>query len=465
MRNILLPITLTLLASNAIAEKYVPIIQTGIILTRSAINCNLALDYDNTTGQYDFCEGQGSVDIRFNLTQMRSVQSASSTGVTENKKYAHFTIDSDKPGAGFHVSNNLKQDHSWFQSWSHRYDYLGGFSDDYQIKITPTSGFIPTMLKNLPNNENRNYQHQDTDGFSIGVSGTAGASVGAEGPTGSAEVSASYTYTKSRTLIFDTKDYKIVNRSSGANFDVTFEYDVTLCNSGNGGSGVYGCSWTDVLWGGGWVYDKSKITPIAYANFKPNGEALYEASVDQQGSTLFKLEANFKPQVVYGKVVPSPLYQVASGVGQSWINYDFGIYVDIDWAHPLFEPEAHVVLQSLDNNDTCVTAQGVDVKSNACNSSWSQIWGLDTDSRYRSRSGLDRCMTVKNDLSVLVESCNQSLNQKWFWENEHLISRFQDGNNTKYVLNIPTNGQALTVTSDKGSMNSDLMPRLTNISL
>ncbi|MGD8110456.1 leukocidin family pore-forming toxin [Vibrio sp. TRT 17S01] len=466
MKTTLLPLALALITSQAVAEQYVPIVTKGIYITRSGLTCNIQKAYEEDSEKLDFCDGKGSVDIRFNLAQMRSVPSSSGGKVTGNKKYVHFTIDNDQPGAGFHISDNLKQGHSWFQSWANRYDYLGGFARSYQIKISPIAGYKPVMLRNLPHNENREYQHRDTDGFDIGVSGTAGVESGDKGPKGKAEVSASYTYTRSRTLVYDTKDYKIVNRTSGPDFDVSFEFDRNPCNSGTGASGVYGCGWNDALWGNSFVYDKQKINPIAYANFTPNGEALYEAPVEQTGTTVFKLEAAFEPQVLYGKVIPPGLLQAGMANGQRWIPYRFVENVEIDWSHPSFEAQAHVVLQSLDANNTCATASGPTVTAQGClERNWSQIWGLDTDERYRSRVGPNQCMAVRDDLIVAVESCNQSLNQKWFWEGDKLVSRYQDGSKTKYVMNVPANGEVLTVKAAGEESDSRIQPRLTNISL
>jgi hemolysin len=465
MKNKLLPLFL-LLSSNAIAEKYLPIVQTGIIITKSGISCELPKNKEHTS-YYDFCGGQGSLDLRFNLIQMRSVQSATSQGITENKKYVQITLDSNKSGAGIHLANNVSQGFSWFQSWAHRYEYLGGFSRSYDINITPQPySYVPFMLKQLPDNENKNYQHQDTSGFTVGISGNIGAEVGNQGPTGSIGIEASYSYTNSRTLIYDTQDYKIVNRSSGSELDVSFVYDVNLCNSSIGGSGVYGCSWNDVLMGQSWVYDKHKISPIAYANFKPNVEVIYEAPVEENGPSVLSIAAIFYPHVVFGRIEPAALVQLANADGMEETLNAGNVNVTIDWGHPLFEAEAHVVLQSLDANNICLKSNNGMVETKVCDNNWDNIWGLDSNFRYRTRTAQNTCMSVNDDLRVSTTTCDHSLNQKWYWEGDSLFSRYQDGSDSRFVLSIPNQlGQTLHVVKDSGTGNSRIMPRLTNISL
>lgn len=445
---------MTIISSNALADQYVPIVEKGVFVTRSGIKCNFSKDFDETTGSVDFCDGNGSVDIRFNLSQMRSVQSSSSGKFTENKKYFQITIDNDKPGAGFHLTNDLKQGYSWWQSWAHRYDYLGGFSKDYVIGIEPIRGYVPKMLRSIPDNENKNYQHRDTSGFSIGVSGKAGADIGSQGPKVSAEVGASYSYTKSRTLVFDTKDYKIVNRSSGSKYDVAFEFDREICNTSNSQSttSVFSCLWQDLLWGHGWTFDAAKINPIAYANFKPNGEVLYEAPVEQIGSTTFRLKVGFSPMVVYGKVLPSTIYQVGSYDGSKWKNHTFYQDIVVDWGHPSFEAEAHVAIQSLDSNNLCLAADSSNsnVTPTECQEgNWQQIWGLDKDGRYHSRAISGSCLQVNSDNTLSINQCSQSLNQKWYWNDETLMSRYVDGSEVNYALNMEDNSVTIKPATQK----------------
>lgn len=109
--------TLSLLATavQVGAQEYVPIVEKPIYITSSKIKCVL-----HTSGDFnatrDWCNASASIDVRVNVAQMRSVQSATSDGFTPDAKIVRFTVDADKPGTGIHLVNELQQDHSWFQS-------------------------------------------------------------------------------------------------------------------------------------------------------------------------------------------------------------------------------------------------------------------------------------------------------------------------------------------------------------
>lgn len=90
--------TFSLLAAamNASAQEYVPIVEKPIYITSSKIKCNLHTsgDFDNTR---DWCNAGASIDVRVNVAQMRSVQSATAAGFTPDAKIVRFTVDADKP--------------------------------------------------------------------------------------------------------------------------------------------------------------------------------------------------------------------------------------------------------------------------------------------------------------------------------------------------------------------------------
>ena len=140
--------TLSLLvaSTNAFAESYVPIVETVHYITSSKMTCNLHTnqDFDNLR---DWCSADASVDLRVTVTQMRSVQSSTSKGVTSDAKIARFTIDANKPGTGFHLVDNLQQDHSWFQSWANRSTYIGPFASSYNLWVKNTNRRIQRFIK------------------------------------------------------------------------------------------------------------------------------------------------------------------------------------------------------------------------------------------------------------------------------------------------------------------------------
>ncbi|MFH4324639.1 hypothetical protein WAJ71_19040, partial [Acinetobacter baumannii] len=130
---------------------YVPIVEKPIYITSSKIKCVL-----HTSGDFnatrDWCNAGASIDVRVNVAQMRSVQSATSDGFTPDAKIVRFTVDADKPGTGSHLVNELQQDHSWFQSWANRRTYIGPFASSYDLWVKPVSGYTPKKAHDLPQN-------------------------------------------------------------------------------------------------------------------------------------------------------------------------------------------------------------------------------------------------------------------------------------------------------------------------
>ncbi len=431
--------TLSLIAAstNVLAEKYVPIVSTPVYLESSKLTCRQWKTPDSKEIT-DWCDASASVHVRVNVEQMRSIASVNQAGkTTPDAKMVRFIVDEDTGGTGIHLVDELKQGNYWFESWAHRYTYIGPFVDSYDLWVKPVNGYKPNKIKDFPRNENKNYEHREAHGVSIGVNGTAGSEVGGDGPKSSSQVGGSFSISNEKTLVFNTKEYEIVNKSSLSNFEVSFKRALTSCEE------MYretlSCAFWDALWGSGFVFDKRKFSPIAYANFKPNYEVVYEAPVSQKGRTDFELGIRFNFKVRFGSVLPSPIWAVYSpygeGVGSSSVIKQ---KVRIDWDHPLFSPEAHVSLQSLSTNNLCldVNSNNKDVSGAKCLGGWDQIWGLDKKERYHSRSAPDRCLAVMPDKTVAVDDCNNSLAQKWVWQNGQLTSRYADGTNNSYVLNI-----------------------------
>lgn len=455
-------------AVSVYAGDYIPIVDKAVYLTRTNIQCNL-----HTSGEFDkqrdWCEAGASIDIRVNISQMRSVQGARPDGsATQNAKIVRFSVEEAASGTGIHLVDNLQQDHSWWQSWANRRTFIGPFASGYDLWVKPVTGFTPRKVKDFPANKNTNYQNRDTSGYSIGINGTLGAGVDATGPKASAEVGASFTYSQSKTLVYDTQEYSIVNRSSGSDFSLSFERSFSDCQELIRQEA--GCYFTSAHWGSGWVYDKAKFNPIAYANFKPNYDVIYEAPVDEMGTTNFELGVTVRYKARFGSVLPSPFFSVYEGYGTSSNSHSIKTLFQVDWSHPLFEAEAHISLQSLNHNSLCLEVygnkmnEGAFVSGHDCHGGWNQTWGLDSNGHYRSRVRSDRCLTVQGDLSLTVESCGTNLNQQWYWNGENLMSRHTDGTSTKFLLALD-GGDSIVVKPESEATQAQWQPRLMQIEL
>ncbi len=451
---------------NAADQRYIPIVEKPYFITSANIKCNL-----HTSGDFydvrDWCDSSASIDVRVTVSQMRSVQSSSSEGFTSDAKIVRFTVANKQAGSGIHLTNEIQQGHSWFQSWANRRTYIGPFASSYELWVKPVSGYVPKKVQDFPPNKNKNYQHRESQGYAIGINGKSGAEVGKDGPKVSGEISASFSYKNEKTLVFDTQDYRVNNRSSLSDFEVAFEREFDACDDLTRREA--GCYFTAPHWGSDWVYNKSRFNPITYANFKPNYDVLYEAPVSETGKTKFQVGVKLVYEARFGTVIPSAFFSVYGPANTSYNSVSVSQDIEIDWNHPLFEPEAHVTLQSLSNNDLCLDVYdqesiGGEVNGWSCHGNWNQIWGLDKNERYRSRVGADRCLTVNADKRLTVESCGFNLAQKWYWEGDKLYSRYVDESKKRYVLNI-LDGSNVGVTPESDATHARWKPILQKIKL
>jgi hemolysin len=445
-------------AASVQAASYIPIVEKSIYVTKTNMTCSLHENNDYDI-QKDYCAAGASIDVRVNMSQMRSIIS---TG-TQDKKIVRFSVTEEGGGTGIHLVDNMTQDHSWKQSNANRKTRIGPYVSKYYMSIKPTSGVTPNKVKDFPPNKNTNYQNRDTEGYDIGINGSAGASVDSTGPKAEGSIGAAFTYSQSKTLVYDTQDFSIVNRSSGSDFDLSFEFGIDYCDLVSQGTG---CGFTDPHWSNAWVFDKSKFNPIAYANFKPNFDVIYETSPSETGSSSFDIEFGFEPRVRFGRVFPNVLFSHYDPDGSSYnTSKNTSVLISVDWNHPLFQPEAHVVLQSLNHNNRCLDAIGGNIATYSCYKDWYQTFGLDTEGRYKSRTGNnDKCLTAKSNQTLALESCGNSLAQQWYWSGNKLYSRYTDGSSTKYVLALDSNDNPI-MQVDSQATKSDWQPKLKQVVL
>jgi hemolysin len=467
-------LSLSLLSAVSVqAQDYIPIVEKSVYLTKSNIQCMIHKDYKRKSYK-DWCNAGASIDVRVNIAQMRSIRGVSSEGnPTQNIKAVRFSVEEARAGTGIHLVDKLEQKNTHRKSNPDRKTAIGPFASNYRVSVRTKQGYTPSKVKDYPSNVNTDFQHRETAGYEIGVNGSVGAEVDATGPKVGGEVGASFSYSQSKTLVYNTKEYSIANKSSGSDFVVDFERSFTACDELRSGS-AFECAFVKPQWENGTVFSKSKFNPIAYSNFKPNFDVIYEAPVTEMGTTTFELYAGFTAKARFGDVDPRGLIW-ATYSPRGWSSRTHGAVVNfqVDWSHPLFEAEAHVTLQSLNNNNLCLDAYGVNgdksvegakVSGYSCHDGWHQIWGLDTNGRYRSRAGNDLCLTVQSDLSLTNERCGVSLSQQWHWSGDNLISRHTDGSNTKYLLALD-GGNSIVVKPESEATQADWQPRLQQIKL
>ena len=429
-----IPFPMTSVRSVGNHVPYIPEKNFNLKLTRRNIRCNLH-DSKDFNGTMDYCQGDASIDVNVNVSMIRSVVAPKPdhSGNTRNVKLVRFSVSDGNTGAGIHLRDRLLQENAWKQSNIHRHTRLGPFAHSYSMSVEPVSGVQPTIMSGLPGNENPEYNHQQVSTVSIGVNGKVGAELSAEGPKGSAEVGASFGLSMSRSLSWDTKEYRIRNSSSQNNFSVTWERSLDECQLLL--RNELGCYFTAGIAWGGKMWDENKINPIAYSNFVPNMDVVYEVSPEQNGTTKFLVTAATNIKAQFGYVGWDFLFGWYQPAGASSLTQSTQAFVTVDWSHPIFEPEAHVKLRSLYADNLCLTNQNGRIIGKACvPNNRHQTWGLDAKERYKSRSGNNQCLGIDDNNGLYVDTCNENLSQKWYWEDEKLVSRKIDDHGHNLVL-------------------------------
>jgi len=106
----------------------------------------------------------------------------------------------------------------------------------------------------------------------------------------------------------------------------------------------------------------------------------------------------------------------------------------LDMSHPFLTREITVLVRSAFGNGGCLAQMGDNVSIATCDpSSRTQMWGLDSESRYVNRSsGL--CLTADPARDRLtVGRCTLGNDQRWEWRADRLHSRFDDGRHRLFV--------------------------------
>lgn len=423
-------------------------------------------------------ENRHGATLHFNmlLELMRSVASHKDGETTLDRKMVRFSVNDKRSGTGFHVANQPTVSYSQASARGGLH-YIDNLARAYSISINPTGSTIPIKVKEYPKNHNKNFQHDERYETNIGISGQIGAEVSKkDGPKTSAEVGFSYSETRLTRLVYDTKEYETVNLSTGSKFHVNF-INTWLKDGACGllkspAQSSTSCGFLSPPFSNIDVWDISgKITPAAYANFTPNFAVDYEVDPAETGSTRFDVRFSLIAGHLVGSTL-QPFQQWSESETFSDSNViHTSTLVDVDWSHPVFEPEMHVQLQSLTEVNSCLEVnvhnQVELVPCEAGNNA--QLWGLTTQGQYRNRkTSPNQCLTITHGPTnpLAMSSCGTGNDQRWKWDGDYLVS---DSflNNYQYTLGIAgTTGVFIADRNGQKAFHAArLRPRAANISL
>ncbi len=453
---------LPVLSISAQAAQYVP------VLTES-----LAISTTEPGGE--------TININLEMERFRSVPSFTNGEPTPNSKIVRFVSDEARSGAGFHSA-----DHVNFSGYVYpnpitrigqvlREETLSGIAKDYSIMIKPKEGSAtPTLFQHFPYNENKEKQYDKRYETSFGVSATAGLEVGADGPKGTASIGITSTQTRLDRIVFSTKEYETKNTTSNNDFKVSFVNTLftgcgdklyTAFPSGKDGKCSFKRALTDKQYPT--LLDPSRLSPVSYANFSPQFIAGYEVTPDERGNTVF----NIKASMTTGKMGAWEVNEfLAFRTESSGVSNDKTISaelnIDVDWSHPIFEPEPMFRLQIDRSENACYEAKtDGEVKvsnprlnenvhlehSDGCTNSAYQAWAINKEGQIKNRGiGPDKCLTVTDQVTnefeypdqvaVKMQSCQVSnKRQQWEWDGDSLKSKLNRSSGSLYLTYAANN--------------------------
>jgi len=398
----------------------------------------------------DGCDGNASVSIYYTVDLIRSVPST--TGSSDDAKYVRITVDpSSNGGAGWHLADHPTHKHTWFQSWTNREEWFGPIADSYFVDITSKDSDVH-LFNTVPSNQPKESQIMQTTGLQIGVSGGPslfGPNTAGNFGFGGITPGISFTYSSERAITYNNHEYELTNRSRAGETDKASwiwsrEFE------------KYATNWrvqrTCELWCQDWFYDDVAFSASSYANFTPGFSATFQAPGDKQGTSVITFENAIKTVALGGRVQYAFLFQHYTPWGMMGSIYNFKQDLTINWSSSFFNAEIPVSIEAFkekSENGICLEASnyanededGIDVSAEDCTFEQNQIWGYDSEYRYKSFLYDGQCLNLESDNTLKLRNCNYSANQKWDWKKNHLI-------NNAGALSLSLKGGQLVATSN-----------------
>ncbi|WP_305369290.1 leukocidin family pore-forming toxin [Photobacterium leiognathi] len=367
-------------------------------------------------GDRVFCSNS-NISLIYRINLKRSLAFDVKGNETPNVKLVRISLDDDSSGAGIHLNDELSHQKSLVPyfvligntaEWS-----TSAIAQDYSFSFN-ASNDKPAILKTVPSHSlDAGYEKQEISGVTVGV--TVGADPDMRGPKIKSEVSD--TYTQTRSLTFNTQDYRVEKNTTGSK-NVSFKW----IRQNNSTAGSLLNRYSDAIWNTIYPVDLTRIKPMSYQNFVPKMDVVYEASPYTVGSTDFSISSSVNIRPLYHKAYQY-FYFIGAHHEYSGIENSKRKRVEqvsrftVDWEHPVFLGNRLVDIQLGGFNDRCIDVvdDGSISTQHACDEeNIAQSFVYDKYGRYVSALDSKLCLDG-SDLSKL-KACNMSLSQRWEWK-------------------------------------------------
>lgn len=414
---------------------YRPESTINVEIRHTGFPCMVGKEYDgnSVTGvshwdadMIDACNNSASVSLFYTVDFIRSV--STEEGGTEDAKFVRITLNPEGDGgAGWHFTEKPIHKNLWFQSQTNRIEWFGPIVEDYSVKLAsrdPEIRLYQTAPENKP-------QHSNIivalPSIGIGVMLPKGVSMPPDATLG---LPLKFGSTVHRAVIYKNYEYAIINRSiddvtATASWLWTREFD----KYSDGWRTNRICS----LWCSDPFFDDNTFTPAAYAHFSPGFSATFRAPADKIDQSTIKFTGSANVVALGGRVQYKFLLQHYAPWSRKGSHYSFVQNLRVNWGSTLFNPEIPVSIEAYKENSEmglCLNIIESDIDEGVgqvdlyhCHFKTNQIWGMDSDNRYKSFLAQDLCLTREEDNSLSVQQCTHAANQKWEWQHDKLVSK------------------------------------------
>ncbi len=440
-------------------NQYRPEVSIPVELRYIGFPCMVGATFsgNGTTGDWswddeliDACNNNASVSLFYTVDLIRSI--ASTAGGADDAKYIRITVDpSSNGGAGWHLIDEPSHKHTWFQSWANRETWFGPIADSYYVTIQSNDPDVH-LYNTIPSNHPKESQIMHTIGLQVGVSGGPSllnpANMGGNNPIGFSglNMGLSFTYTSERAISYNNHEYELINLSRAGNTDkAAWIWSREF--------GKYAQHWrtnrTCELWCQDWFYDDVAFSAASYSSFTPGFSATFQVPAAKDNISTIEFESAIKPVALGGRVQYAFLFQHYTPWGYKGTKYSFKQNLEINWGATFFNAEIPVSIEAYkENSKDGICLEVIDSKTEAgskvgigdCHFKQNQIWGMDSEFRYKSFLAQDRCLTRKGHDTLTIQPCTHAANQKWEWNNEHIVNNLGGAltiNNEGHVIACP----------------------------
>ncbi|WP_211829289.1 ricin-type beta-trefoil lectin domain protein [Kistimonas asteriae] len=231
-----------------------------------------------------------------------------------------------------------------------------------------------------------------------------------------------FTYSSERSINYKNHEYILINQSRADTADyAAWTWSRDFPNA----SKHWRTHITCPLWCQDWFFDNNAFSPAAYASFTPGFSSTFAVPARKTDLSTLILTVAIKPVALGGRIQYRFIYQDYGTWGQSGRDIAFNQVITVNWGSSVFNPEAPVIIK-MHNKNLCLNVREGDTKGNGqvnlykCRYSESQIWGQDQYHRLKAHSDAQQCLTKRAHNIIMLDTCNNTSNQKWFWDDQLL---------------------------------------------